>query len=436
MSIHAGARRRLPQANLPIKHILAVTLGNGLEFYDFLTYAYFARQIGEAIFPSKIPANSLLASLAAFGVGFLVRPLGALVIGRIADRKGRSAALTLTFVLMGVATVGLALTPSYGLVGVAAPALAVAFRLVQGFALGGEVGPSTVLLMEMAPVHRRGLYISLQFMSQQAAVFAAGLAGLALSSWLPGPVFSAWGWRIAMLLGATVIPLGLLARRNIAGPIADRPPEGEHRGRGADPRIVLAGAVLLVGGAVVSYMQDYLTTYAATTLGMPTSVSFLATVTVGLVGFAACPIGGWLCDRAGRKPAMAAPCIALLAVAVPGFWVLAHLRTATALVGLAVPLALAPSIAAAPVLTAIGECLPPRLRSTALGLIYAASISVFGGSAQFVSAMLTRVSGSPLAPAWYISGALAIMLVAMTFIPETAPAAMPPRPRKARSDVG
>src|SRR5262249_53980618 len=160
---------RPPRTRLP-KQVLAVVAGNGLEYFDFVTYAFFASQIGRAFFPSDTPGTSLLASLATFGVGFLSRPLGALVIGRLGDRIGRKPAMLLSFFLIGVGVIGLPLIPPYSSIGIAAPLLAIVLRLVQGFALGGEVGPSTAYLMEAAPPLRRGLYVSLQAASADFAV--------------------------------------------------------------------------------------------------------------------------------------------------------------------------------------------------------------------------------------------------------------------------
>ncbi|HKU65481.1 MAG TPA: MFS transporter, partial [Rhizomicrobium sp.] len=156
-------------ATLSGKQIAAVAAGNALEFYDFLIFGFFAVQIGAVFFPVKDATNSLLLTLATFGVGFLTRPLGGALIGPLGDRIGRKPAMLLSFGLMGVSVVGLALTPSYASIGVAAPLLLVLFRLLQGFALGGEVGPSTAFLMEAAPAHKRGFYVSLQFATQQGA---------------------------------------------------------------------------------------------------------------------------------------------------------------------------------------------------------------------------------------------------------------------------
>src|SRR5450432_1640450 len=213
------------QGGLPKRQVLAVVIGNGLEFYDFVTYAFFAAQIGRSFFPSDTPGTSLLASLATFGAGFLTRPLGAFVIGRYADRAGRKPAMLLSFALIGVGVVGLPLTPSYAAIGIAAPLIAIAFRLLQGFALGGEVGPSTAFLMEAAPARRRGLYVSLQATSADVAVLVAGLVGVGLASALEPAALNSWGWRAALLGGAVIIPFGLLLRRTLGEtlqPLRDR----------------------------------------------------------------------------------------------------------------------------------------------------------------------------------------------------------------------
>src|SRR6476469_1240663 len=162
--------------------IASVALGNALEFYDFLIFSIFAVQIGHAFFPATDPVNSLLAALATFGAGFLTRPLGAWLFGRYADRHGRRPAMVGSFTLLGLSSLALALVPSYAAIGAAAPVLAVLARLLQGLALGGEVGPSSAFLAEIAPPERRGAYVSLQFASQNFAILVAGLAGVALAA--------------------------------------------------------------------------------------------------------------------------------------------------------------------------------------------------------------------------------------------------------------
>src|SRR5215468_327209 len=171
----AEANERAAPRRIPLRHVMAVFVGNGLEFYDFLTFSYFAVYISRTFYPSGNPSLALLATLATFGAGFLTRPVGAIVIGGMGDRIGRKPAMVFSFALMGIAIVGLALTPPYAKIGAAAPAIVLLFRLVQGFALGGEVGPTTAFMAEAAPPHRRVLYLSMQYCTQDAAVLIAGI---------------------------------------------------------------------------------------------------------------------------------------------------------------------------------------------------------------------------------------------------------------------
>ena len=182
------------------KVVVAAVLGNALEFYDFAAYAFFAVYIGQAFFPASTEVASLLLSLGAFGVGYIFRPLGGVLIGAFADRAGRRPAMLLTIVLITAGTMGLALTPSYKSIGLAAPVIVVLCRLVQGFAIGGEVGPASAFLIEIAPANRRGLYGSWQLASQGLAALAAGAIGLALSLVLEKADLAAWGWRVPFLL--------------------------------------------------------------------------------------------------------------------------------------------------------------------------------------------------------------------------------------------
>jgi MHS family citrate/tricarballylate:H+ symporter-like MFS transporter len=401
------------------RQVAAVTLGNGLEFYDFLTYSFFAIQIGQTFFPSDTPGHSLLASLATFGAGFLTRPIGALFIGRYADRAGRKPAMLLSFGLMGVAITGLALTPSYAQIGVAAPILAILFRLLQGFALGGEVGPSTAYLVEAAPPHRRGFYVSLQAMSQDTAVLAAGLMGVLLSGVLTAHDLQTFGWRIALLVGAVIVPFGLILRRSLAETLV---PPSRTEAKGPTPwRIALLGLALLAAGTTANYVLDYLTTYASATLHMSTQLAFGATVSVGLAGLSCDVLGGVLSDRFGRKPVMLIPWILLLLAVGPCFWLIAHFRTLLALMAATALMSGLLNLSFSAVLTSVTESLPMRSRSGTLALVYALAISVFGGTAQFNVAALTQATGSDLAPAGYMGVGVLVGLLAMLMMRETAP---------------
>ncbi len=199
----------------PGRATLAVTIGNMLEFYDFITYSFFAIQIGRTFFPVGGEFGSLMLSLATFGAGFITRPIGALVLGTYSDRVGRKPAMVLSFTMMGCAIILLALTPSYESIGIAAPILAIIARMVQGFSLGGEVGPTTAYLLETAKPHRRGLAVSWQPASQQIAATIGALVGTILSETMSSAALDAYGWRIAFLLGAVCLPFGLWMRKGL-----------------------------------------------------------------------------------------------------------------------------------------------------------------------------------------------------------------------------
>jgi MHS family citrate/tricarballylate:H+ symporter-like MFS transporter len=404
------------------RYVAAVVAGNALEFYDFLTYAFFAIYIGKAFFPSNNPTASLLSSLATFGAGFITRPIGSFVIGRLGDRRGRKPAMVLSFWMMGAAIIGLALVPSYAQIGVAAPALAIFFRLLQGFALGGDVGPTTAVLVEAAPLQRRGFYSSFQSASQNVATLGAGVVGFALTSTLNAQQLQSFGWRIAFLLGALTVPFALLVRRNL--------PETfhEHEARGTAPTpwrpyvfMSMMGVLMLANGTIGTYIRTYITTYAIATLHMPSNVAFGATVINGIFGTIFCLISGLLMDRFGRKRAMLVPGVITLILVFPSFEIVARYRNATTLFGATAILAALSSLAICPAITWLTESLPPSIRSGGVGLIYAVSIAVFGGTTQYAVTWLIAATGNPLAPGWYWTVAAIFGLGAMLAIRESAP---------------
>jgi MFS family permease len=405
--------------------IAAVAAGNALEFYDFVTYSFFAIQIGRSLFPGDA-AHSLILSLATFGVGFVSRPLGGLVIGRLADRRGRKPAMILSFALMGIGIAGLALTPSYAVAGFGAPVLAVTFRLLQGFALGGEVGPNAAFLMEAAPPDRRGFYLSIHLATADAAVVVAGIVGLSLSSLLDAPQLDAWGWRVAFLIGASIVPFGLVLRRTLEEtlpPEAKAPaPPGSLR-----PLLITAGAGMLILGAgtISNYTLSYLTTYAQDTLHMAVRSAFGATVVFGLVSALGDLGTGWLVDRYGPKRVLIAPWIVLILFAVPTFYLLDAMRSSTALFGATALLTTLHIFGSSAAILLFIQALPARVRAGSLSLVYALAIAIFGGSTQLVEKLLIRWTSNPVAPGWYMMVAVTAGLVGALLIRET------PRPRTA-----
>jgi len=399
------------------KQTAAVVVGNALEFYDFVTYSFFAVQIGRTLFPGN-PEQSLMLSLGTFGIGFLSRPLGGLLIGRYADRKGRKPAMILSFALMGIGLVGMALTPSFAAVGMAAPALAILFRLIQGFALGGEVGPNTAWLLEAAPPGRRGLFVSLHMATADVGVLVAGLVGFLLSSTLAPATFEAWGWRIAFLLGAAIVPFGLALRRTLDETL----PPAKEEIASADLRPVLAtaaaGMIILGAATIANYTLQYINTYAQTTLHMAVNVAFGATLVLGAVSVACDLAAGWLADRFGRKRTLLLPWLALILLAVPAYLFVSAVRTPAALFATTGFLSLVHILGSTPAMLLVLEAIPARVRAGAMGLIYACAISIFGGTAQPLIRELIEWTGSPLAPGWYMTIAVACGLAATFFIRE------------------
>ncbi|MGH9574004.1 MAG: MFS transporter [Candidatus Acidiferrales bacterium] len=404
------------------RHVAAVVAGNALEFYDFVTYAFFAIYIGRAFFPSSNPSASLLSSLAAFGAGFITRPIGSYVIGRMGDRRGRKPAMVLSFGMMGVAIIGIALVPSYAVIGIAAPTLAIFFRLLQGFALGGEVGPTTALLLEAAPINRRGFYTSFQSNSQSFATLAAGLVGFALSNILTDQQLQSFGWRIAFLLGALTVPFALIIRRSLPEtlPPSESAKSAENTFR-AHWLVAILGIVLLANATIGTYIRNYITTYAIATLHMASNIAFAATVVNGLAGILAGLWSGILSDRYGRKPVMLIPGVLLLVAIFPGFFVIAHHRSGFVLLSVTGILSALSSLSIIPMITWLTESFPPILRSQGVAVTYALSIATFGGTTQYAVAWLIDFTGSPLAPAWYWTIAAIFGVVAIIATRESAP---------------
>jgi MFS family permease len=419
-------------------HILAVTLGNALEYYDFLTYAFFAVPIGHAFFPSSSGYASLMLSLATFGAGFVTRPLGSVVIGAYGDRAGRKPAMLLCFSLIGCSTLAMALIPPYAVIGVGAPVLAVVARMVQGFSLGGEVGSSTSFLIEAAPAHRRALAASCQSASQGVASLAGSLVGLALTGLLPAHLLDGYGWRIAFLLGASAVPFGLWMRTQLpetlhapehaapADPPAP-PPAPAARSRIALARhhwrVLTLGLAVVAGGTICSYIGSYGVTYAQTALGMPASTGFAAETCRVMVTIPAVMLGGYLSDRYGRRVVNVTIMVLALVLTYPVFsWIVATRSELSFVVGMTA-LGVSSGAQSGSFYAALAESLPRAIRCTGFGAVYSVAVAIFGGTTQLAVTWLIHVTGSALAPAWLRLGATALMLVGLTLLPESAPVA-------------
>jgi MFS family permease len=413
---------------MPWKHVAAVTVGNALEFYDFVTYSFFSLYIGRAFFPAQSESKKLLLALATFGVGFLTRPVGAIVIGRWADRAGRKPAMIFSFAAMGIGIVGLSLTPTYASIGMAAPVLVIFFRLLQGFALGGNVGPATAYMVEAAPALRRGFYASLQAASQDTAVLVAGIISTTLASNLTDQQMQDWGWRVTLLAGAAIVPFGLMLRRNLPETLhapADIVAPSQSGALPAGFRrhlpLIVCGLLILASGTIANYTCDYMTTYALTTLHMEARIAFGVTIVLGLFSIAADLASGLLSDRFGRRPVMLIPGFTIAVSALPAFHLIGADRSAFSLYAAIGFLAFTFNVAGGPIIVVLAESLPRQVRAGAISTIYAFAIAIFGGFTQFALKWLLDTTGNPLAPAWYWTVAAVIGFAAMLFVRESAP---------------
>src|SRR6202140_5717153 len=304
--------------------VVRVSSGNFLEMYDFMVFGYYASAIGRAFFPSGNPFLSLMLSLMTFGAGFLMRPLGAIVLGAYTDRHGRRAGLILTLGLMSVGIFSIACMPGYGTIGLLAPLFVLLGRLLQGFSAGMELGGVSVYLSEIATPGHKGFYVSWQSGSQQVAVIFAALVGVVLSSILPPEKMTVWGWRVPLLLGCVIIPFLFRLRRSLQetetfAARKHRPSAPEIlRSLTANSWIVVIGTMMVTMTTVSFYMiTAYTPTFGSSVLHLANADSLYVTLWVGASNLMWLPIMGALSDKIGRRPLLVACTLLMLATAYP-----------------------------------------------------------------------------------------------------------------------
>ncbi|MDG2522922.1 MFS transporter [Caulobacter segnis] len=401
----------------------SVMIGNWFELFDFIVYGYFAAQIGQAMFPKADPLTAILASFATYGVGFVMRPVGAVVLGSFGDRRGRKAALVLTMLLMAVATGLTGLIPSYATIGLAAPLLLVACRLVQGFATGGEWGGATTFLVEYAPPHRRGFFGSLQQLSTSLAIVSAIGTALLLNAILSPQDLAAWGWRVPFVLGFLVAPVGFWLRAHVSETPAFEAEAAVPAAPVREALTVHRAAVARVFGITIvwtvgSYIfTTFTATFASQTLKIPASEVLAATLLGVLVNIATIPIVGWLSDRYGRWPFLIASAVGCLLLSLPLYWQLATFATAWNVAILTSVAGVLTGLYSGAAPTFLCELLPTRIRYTAMSIGYNGAVMIFGGFGPFIATLLVQQTGTAIAPGFYVTGAAALSAIALLLTP-------------------
>lgn len=407
------------------RSIAAITLGNGLEFFDFTVYTFFATLIGRLYFPVDSAFGQLMLSLATFGVGFAMRPLGGIIIGAYADRAGRKPAMMLTLWLMALGSAIFVVAPTYAQIGMAAPVLIVLGRLIQGFAIGGELGASTSLLLEYADDKTRGYYGSWQLFSQALSILLGSLCGLALTNTLPPVALESWGWRVPFVLGMLIVPIGMYIRRHLHE-TADSTHAAEGLGSvaavfGPYRKQLIAGVLLVIGGTAANYIiLNYMTNYAVTMLHMPLKLAMLAGLTAAAVSMVMAPFAGMLSDRIGRKPAILLTRLPMLALIYPAFMLLNASPTLSTLLLVTAGLSLLLIFNSVPSVVILPELFPRRVRATGMSLVYCFGVLIFGGFAQFFATGLIKLTDDPNAPALYVIGCGLVSLIGWAMVRETA----------------
>jgi len=405
------------------KAVSAAVVGNVLEWYDFAVYAFVAGIIAKNFFPQSDEVTALLSSFLAYGLGFIARPLGGVVIGRLGDTRGRKAALMLTIFMMAAGTVMIGILPTHASIGLVAPLLLVVARLMQGFSAGGEWGGSTAFIVEWAPKGRRGWFGSFQ----QTSVVAGLLLGSAMAA-LPNPLLSPeqmtnWGWRVPFLLGAILGPVGLYMRRTMKETPVYEAASREPPARTTEGGFGLAARAFgftIVWTVCFYVLLNYMPTYTQKYLKLSASAALWAN-TVGLFVLLVCiPVMGRISDWLGRKPLLLACCLAFIVLPFPVFNYMLSGIGFGELVVVQILFAVLISMFSGPGPAAIAEIFPTRSRSTWMTSGYALAVAIFGGFAPFISVWLIDRFQSPIAHVWYLIAAAVVSLLVILSLRETA----------------
>jgi MHS family proline/betaine transporter-like MFS transporter len=401
------------------KILAAASIGNALEWYDILVYGYFAVTIAKLFFPTADPTTSLLLALGTFGVSYLVRPLGAIVLGAYADRVGRKSAMLVSIVIMTIGTGLMAIMPTYASIGVLAPIAVLFARLLQGFAVAGEFGSATAFLVEHSAKHK-GFFAGFQWFGQGLAAVLASFFGVILTSWLTADQLTAWGWRIPFLFGMLIGPIGLYIREHVS-----ETPEFRKQGPAKAPvrdlfvqhwdRLLMCIGIVILSTSS-NYIILYMPTYAIRQLHLPQTLGFIATLIGGILLMICAPLFGHLSDRFGRVRTMVIVCILFVLSAYPAFVLLIANPSLAGIVGIVCWLSILKAAYSGTLPALMAEIFPIETRGTGLALSYNVSVPIFGGFAPLIAAWLIAATGTPLAPSFYLIATSLVSLIVLAII--------------------
>jgi MHS family proline/betaine transporter-like MFS transporter len=417
-----GMPQIAPEQKNVVKLVVATSLGNALEWFDISVYAYFAVYLSKAFFPANDPTTSLLLTFGTFGLTFLARPVGGVLLGAYADRHGRKASLLLSIVMMTFGTLAVACMPTFDKIGVLAPLLVIVARLVQGFSAGGEFGSSTAFLVEHMP-GRRGFVASWQFASQGVSSLLGSGFGVLLSSTLSEAELQTWGWRIPFLFGVLIGPVGLYIRSKIED--ATAPPAAKDDTPIRNVFMEQKFPVLLAVGALavstaVNYLIIYMPTYVVKTLHLPPTIGYLAAFAAAIAAITLNPVAGFISDRVGRTPYMTTIGVVMLFAIFPLFLLLASKPSGAIIVLAVLVLGSLKALYLGALAALMSELFPASTRGTGLGLSYNIGVTVFGGMGPAIVTWLgTFALLGDLAPGYYLTAVCVFSLWALITIRRT-----------------
>ncbi len=404
-----------------IATVFRVTSGNFLEMFDFFLFGFYASHISAAFFPTGDEISSLLLTFATFGAGFLMRPLGALILGPYVDKVGRRQGLIVTLSIMAMGTILIAFVPSYATIGLAAPFLVLIGRLLQGFSAGVELGGVSVYLSEMATPGHKGFYVSWQSASQQVAIVVAALLGYGLNKWLAPDQISAWGWRIPFFIGCLIVPFIFVIRRSLQETEAflarrHHPSAGEiFRSIAENWRIVLAGVMLVMMTTVSFYLITvYTPTYGRSVLKLTAIDGLLVTLCVGISNFFWLPVMGAVSDRVGRRPVLVVFTTLAILTAYPALSWLVVAPSFEKMLMVELWLSFLYASYNGAMVVALTEIVPASVRTAGFSLAYSLATTL-GGLTPYISTLLIQQTGDKAAPGLWMTFAAACGLLA-TFL--------------------